>query len=1061
MTTAVSALAASSPEPGQLVRVRGRHWVVADVSASTMLPSRGVTGDPERLVTLTSVEDDRYDESLQVLWGVEPGAEVLERATMPTFDAEHLDDPDRLAAFLDAVRWGAVTSADSAALQAPFRSGIAIEDYQLDPVVRALRMPRVNLLIADDVGLGKTIEAGLVVQELLLRHRARSVLVVCPASLCVKWRDEMAEKFGLEFRIVDAELLRHLRRTRGLRANPWTHFPRLIVSVDWLKRDRPMRLLREVLPAKATYPRTFDLLIVDEVHNVAPAARGRYATDSQRTRAIRTVASHFEHRLFLSATPHNGYRESWTALLELLDAQRFARGVDPDPAQVSRIMVRRLKSELPPLDDGTPRFPRRVVEAIKVDYPAEEREAHRLLQEYADLRRQATQDEPGRLAVEFSLKLLKKRLFSSPAAFASTLEVHRETTLGERRSDRHRPALRVLAAAIDRTEDDVADEEEQAEAVRTALTASAQCLGGLGAEETRLLDRFQAWASDLAGRPDAKANALLSWLDETVRPVVAGGARRFGDERVIVFTEYRDTQRYLLDLLGAHGLGGEHGERLALLHGGMDEAERERTKAVFQADPALDPMRILVATDAASEGIDLQAHCHRLVHYEIPWNPNRLEQRNGRIDRHGQLAPEVRVAHFVGSGFETVPPGSLEDDLEFLATVAEKVNTIRDDLGSAGPVIAAQVEERMLGRRRHLDEGEIDRAVPKGRLARVERDLREQIARLRERLAESVTELHLAPDNVERVVRTALALAHQPDLIEVALDRPGSAGAPSRAFRLPRLTGSWARCAEGLAHPVTGEIRPVTFDHELASGHDDVVLAHLGHRLVTQAVWLLRAEVWAAGSDARLARVTTRIVPDGVTDEIAVVAHGRLVITGAAGHRLHEEAISAGGLLRAGRFARIPTVSQVQAIIDAPTLGTAPPALCRELARNWRTIADALLTSLVRRQQERAESLQGVLDRRAEEDARAVAAVLADLERQIRAELHGAAADLQLQLPLFAADERAQAERDLDALRRRLQEIPAEAEAEAALARRRYSEPTPRLFPAAVEVCVPEHLAAR
>jgi SNF2 family DNA or RNA helicase len=128
------------------------------------------------------------------------------------------------------------------------RSGITIEDYQLDPVVRALRMSRVNLLIADDTGVGKTIEAGLVVQELLLRHRARTILVVCPASLCIKWRDEMHEKFGLAFRIVDSELLRHLRRTRGLYANPWTHFPRLIVSIDWVKSDRPMRLLRDVLP---------------------------------------------------------------------------------------------------------------------------------------------------------------------------------------------------------------------------------------------------------------------------------------------------------------------------------------------------------------------------------------------------------------------------------------------------------------------------------------------------------------------------------------------------------------------------------------------------------------------------------------------------------------------------------------------------------------------------------------------------------------------------------------------------------------------------------------------
>lgn len=131
----------------------------------------------------------------------------------------------------------------------------------------------------------------------------------------MKWRDEMAGKFGLDFRIVDTELLRDLRRTQGLYANPWTHYPRLIVSIDWLKRERAQRLLREVLPARPAYPRTFDLLIVDEVHSAAPSGRGRYATDSLRTRALRTLGPHFEHRLFLSATPHNGYTEQYAAAL--------------------------------------------------------------------------------------------------------------------------------------------------------------------------------------------------------------------------------------------------------------------------------------------------------------------------------------------------------------------------------------------------------------------------------------------------------------------------------------------------------------------------------------------------------------------------------------------------------------------------------------------------------------------------------------------------------------------------------------------------------------------------
>jgi len=246
-------------------------------------------------------------------------------------------------------------------LQAPFRSGIDIEDYQLDPVVGAIQMPRVNLLIADDVGLGKTIEAGLVAQELVLRHRAQRILVVCPASLQIQWRDQMRDKFGLEFRIVDSVLMHELRRRRGIHVNPWTHFPRLITSIDFLKRDRPLRLFRDVLPPEGAlpFPRRFDLLIVDEAHNVAPAGRGKYAIDTQRTAAIRLLAPHFEHKLFLTATPHNGYAESFSALLELLDNQRFARGVPPDRERLASVMVRRLKSELPPNWDGS--SPRRSV----------------------------------------------------------------------------------------------------------------------------------------------------------------------------------------------------------------------------------------------------------------------------------------------------------------------------------------------------------------------------------------------------------------------------------------------------------------------------------------------------------------------------------------------------------------------------------------------------------------------------------------------------------------------------------------------------------------------------
>ena len=171
-------------------------------------------------------------EELTVIWELEVGnAVVPDRGLPETIAADAFDDPETLGAFVDAVRWGAVTSADPKAFQAPFRSGATLEPYQLEPLRRALAAPRTNLLLADDVGLGKTIEAGLVIEELLLRHRARSVIIVCPPSLALKWRDEMREKFGLDFVIVDSARMAADRRTYGLAANPLRLHPRVIVSM--------------------------------------------------------------------------------------------------------------------------------------------------------------------------------------------------------------------------------------------------------------------------------------------------------------------------------------------------------------------------------------------------------------------------------------------------------------------------------------------------------------------------------------------------------------------------------------------------------------------------------------------------------------------------------------------------------------------------------------------------------------------------------------------------------------------------------------------------------------
>ena len=473
------------PEPGQLVEVRRRQWVVTQIDSNGL--ARNLR-ELQHLVTLESIDEDALDEELQVIWEIEPGAKILEKAGLPVIGGY---DPNyKLEAFLDAVQWGAASNADRQSLQAPFRSGITIEDYQLDPLVRAISMARVNLLIADDVGLGKTIEAGLVIQEMMIRHRARTVLVVCPASLQVKWQTEMQDKFGLEFRIVDTEYIRILRRERGRQANPWTSYPRLITSMDWIKGGEGLRLLKDILPPQISYPRMFDILVIDEAHNVAPAAAAAYSIPSQRTQVIQRLSPHFSHHLFLTATPHNGYKESFTSLLELLDNQRFAKTVEPDEQQLQQVMVRRLKSNIVDAA-GKPVFPTRELLPLEVDYTEDERKVHDLLRQFCESRMKSVGDSRYAYGTKFVHILLKKRLFSSPAAFAKTLAKHRETLEhGKHKEKSNNFDDRILHRAIMKAEEEFSNEALADEAAAEVLELNAAAYA-LSTRHTQFKDVFE------------------------------------------------------------------------------------------------------------------------------------------------------------------------------------------------------------------------------------------------------------------------------------------------------------------------------------------------------------------------------------------------------------------------------------------------------------------------------------------------------------------------------------------------------------------------------------------
>ncbi len=440
-----------------------------------------------------------------------------------------------------------------------------------------------------------------------------------------------------------------------------------------------------------------------------------------------------------------------------------------------------------------------------------------------------------------------------------------------------------------------------------------------------------------------------------------------------------------------------------------------------------------------------------------------MEQRNGRIDRHGQHHDPL-VYHFVAKGYRkqsepgTVPASELEADLEFLARAAEKIEQIREDLGKVGPVIAAQVEEAMLGKRTRLDTAyaESEAGAVRKQL-KFERDLRKQIAEHYAQVQETRRALDLTPENVQAVVDTALALADQPALRPA--EAPGiwpDGGRPCcPVFQLPPLAGSWASCIEGLAHPHTGAIRPIVFDHELAKGRDDVVLAHLNHRLVQMALRLLRAEVWSPDGRRGLFRVTARCVPNQALDTPAVIAHARLVVTGSGGQRLHEEIITAGGAIREGRLVRF-NVGQTQAALAAATEAPVSESMQRRLQESWPRLRDSLASALEARMRDRTTGLEKLLAERAAKEARDIEAVLNELAAAIRAELDD---PLYRQLSLFSDFERDRLSFNAEALAARLHRIPDEIAAEQEAIRIRYADPEPRLFPVAVTFLVPDRMA--
>jgi SNF2 family DNA or RNA helicase len=284
------------PSPGQIAQVRQRLYLVEDTVPAPQ-------PQDSTLVRLSCVDDDAQGQPLEVLWEKEIDAELLTGEPWEAIAQRGFDQPRKFAAYLNTIRWNCVTATDPQLFQSPFRAGIRLDAYQLEPLRKALLLPRVNLFIADDVGLGKTIEAGLIARELLLRKKVREVVVSCPPSMLLQWQEELETRFGLTFQILDKDYIKVVRQERGFGVNPWSTHSRFLVSQRLLIDEAYAGPLRDWLGDF----RPGSLLILDEAHHAAPSSGQKYAIDSQITKSVREIAPRFEHRLFLSATPHNGH----------------------------------------------------------------------------------------------------------------------------------------------------------------------------------------------------------------------------------------------------------------------------------------------------------------------------------------------------------------------------------------------------------------------------------------------------------------------------------------------------------------------------------------------------------------------------------------------------------------------------------------------------------------------------------------------------------------------------------------------------------------------------------
>ena len=599
--------------PGSLVKVRGREWVVLPESKDDMLILRPLGGSDDEVT------------------GIYTPIEPVEEASFSLPDPSQIGDAHSCRLLRDAVRLGLRSSAG------PFRSfaKIAVEPrpYQLVPLLMALRQDPVRLLIADDVGVGKTIEACLIVRELIDRGEVKRMTVLCPPHLAEQWQAELRDKFHLDAELVLHCTARRLEQDVVGGKSLFEHYDYTVVSTDFIKSDRRREEFLRACP---------ELVVVDEAHTCAhdPTTRG---TRHQRHQLIKGVSEDATRNLILvTATPHTGNEEAFRSLLGLLDpefltfpADLTGRENETRRRRVAERLVQRRRGHIRTFMQST-QFPERESEEVTYKLSSDYAQFFRRIVRYA---REAVQDEEGgrhRQRVRYwSMLALLRTLASSPAAAAATLRTRAKPADTSTVEEADEIGMLSVLDREDAQGDEIPDTVAGSNfaAADDGADDSDEDRPGLNPERRRLREMARA-ADDLKGGRDKKLVEAIGHVSGLLKNGYAP----------ILFCRYIATAEYVADELRRRLPKLVKGVEVDAVTGSLPPREREtRVASLGQHD-----RRVLVCTDCLSEGINLQDHFDAVMHYDLSWNPTRHEQREGRVDRFGQARDTVQLLTYYG-----------------------------------------------------------------------------------------------------------------------------------------------------------------------------------------------------------------------------------------------------------------------------------------------------------------------------------------------------------------------------------------------------------------------------